>query len=152
MSFYDIKVNLINGKQTDLSVYRGKVLLVVNTASRCSYSSQFADLQKLYDHYSRYGLEILAFPCNQFNEKEPGDNSEVRAYCESHFRINFPLFEKVEVRGEHAHPLFQFLTLQAPFQGMDPHSVDGPKMANFLQKNILMYTRVTVSSGISLNS
>lgn len=108
MSFYDIKVNLINGKQTDLSVYRGKVLLVVNTASRCSYSSQFADLQKLYDHYSRYGLEILAFPCNQFNEKEPGDNSEVRAYCESHFRINFPLFEKVEVRGSMPIPYFNF--------------------------------------------
>lgn len=148
MPFYDIKVNDIHGKPADLSIYRGKVLLVVNTASRCSYSSQFAELQQLYNHYHRYGLEILGFPCNQFNEKEPGSNSEVRAYCESHFKITFPLFEKVEVRGQQAHPIFQFLTLQAPFQGMDPNTVDGQKMQNFLQEK---YPDLYAGDGIKWN-
>lgn len=99
MSIYDFQVTKIGGETIDLSVYLGKVLLIVNTASKCSYSRQFADLQKLYDNHREQGFEILGFPCNQFNEKEPGSNSEVQEYCTGHFGVTFPLFEKVEVRG-----------------------------------------------------
>lgn len=95
MSIFDLQVNTITGKLITLSNYRGKVLLIVNTASRCSYSRQFAGLQKLYESHTEQGFEILGFPCNQFNEKEPGNNSEVQEYCESNFRVRFPLFEKM---------------------------------------------------------
>jgi glutathione peroxidase len=134
MSIYDFQVNTINGKLIDMSIYRGKVLLIVNTASRCSYSRQFAGLQKLYEIHHEQGFETLAFPCNQFNEREPGNNSEVQEYCERNFGVSFPLFGKVDVRGQTAHPLFQFLTKQAPFQGFDTQTSDGPWMQNFLQE------------------
>ncbi|MFC5451627.1 glutathione peroxidase [Paenibacillus aestuarii] len=148
MSFYNFIANSIDGKFADLSIYRGKVLLIVNTASRCSYSRQFADLQKLYEKYRKQGLEILAFPCNQFNEKEPGNNSEVSAYCKSNFRLTFPLFEKVEVRGQNAHPLFKFLTEQAPFRGFDTQTANGQWMQNFLQEK---YPDIYAGDGIKWN-
>ncbi|MFC0210990.1 glutathione peroxidase [Paenibacillus chartarius] len=148
MSFYDFKVKSIEGKLVELSTYRGKVLLIVNTASRCSYSRQFADIQMLYENYHHQGLEILGFPCNQFNGKEPGNNSEVWAYCESTFGLTFPLFEKVEVRGQNAHPLFQFLTEQAPFQGFDIQTANGQWMHNFLQEK---YPDIYVGDGIKWN-
>ncbi|KIL42262.1 glutathione peroxidase [Gordoniibacillus kamchatkensis] len=148
MSIYDLKVNTINGKLIELSNYLGKVLLIVNTASRCSYSRQFAGLQKLYESHNERGFEILGFPCNQFNEKEPGNNSEVREYCESNFGVTFPLFEKMEVRGQTAHPLFQFLTEQAPFQGFDTQSSDGQWMQNFLQEK---YPNIYAGDGIKWN-
>lgn len=151
MSIYDFQVTKIGGETIDLSVYLGKVLLIVNTASKCSYSRQFADLQKLYDNHREQGFEILGFPCNQFNEKEPGSNSEVQEYCTGHFGVTFPLFEKVEVRGQNPHPLFEFLTNQAPFQGFDTQTVNGQWMQNFLQKSILTYTQGMGSSGISQN-
>jgi glutathione peroxidase len=134
MSIYDLHVNSIHGKLVELSIYRGKVLLIVNTASRCSYSRQFTDLQKLYESHHEQGFEILGFPCNQFNEKEPGSNSEVQEYCESNFGVKFPLFEKVEVRGSFTHPLFQCLTQQAPFQGFDTQTSGGQWMQDFLQE------------------
>lgn len=95
MSIFDLQVNIITGKLIKLSNYRGKVLLIVNTAGSCNYSRQFADLQKLYESHTEQGFEILGFPCNQFNEKEPGNNSEMREYCESNFGVTFPLFEKM---------------------------------------------------------
>lgn len=134
MSFYDNKVHFIDGRLADLTTYRGKVLLVVNTASKCSYSRQFETLQQLYERYHRFGFEILAFPCNQFNEKEPGDNSEVKAYCEHQLKLTFPLFEKIEVRGIRAHPIFQFLTNQAPFLGYDTETASGEWMDHFLSE------------------
>ncbi|MDQ0193550.1 glutathione peroxidase [Paenibacillus wynnii] len=148
MSIYDLQVNSINGKLVELSIYRGKVLLIVNTASRCSYSRQFADLQKLYESYHEQGFEILGFPCNQFNEKEPGSNSEVKDYCESNFGVTFPLFEKMEVRGQSAHPLFQYLTQQAPFQGFDIQTSGGKWMQDFLQEK---YPDIYAGDGIKWN-
>ncbi|WP_342551761.1 glutathione peroxidase [Paenibacillus sp. FSL R7-0652] len=135
MSFYDKKIHFIDGSPADLAIYRGKVLLVVNTASKCSCSRQFEALQQLYEKYHRYGFEILAFPCNQFNEKEPGDNFEVQINCKNRFKLTFPLFEKIEVRGAHAHPIFQFLTAQAPFLGFDTKTDSGKWMNDFLIKN-----------------
>jgi glutathione peroxidase len=148
MTIYDLQVHSINGKLIELSVYRGKVLLIVNTASRCSYSSQFAGLQKLYESHKEQGFEILGFPSNQFNEKEPGSNLEVQEYCERNFGVTFPLFEKMEVRGQTAHPLFQYLTQQAPFQGFDTQTSDGQWMQKFLQEK---YPEIYAGDGIKWN-
>ncbi|MCG7378859.1 glutathione peroxidase [Paenibacillus sp. ACRSA] len=148
MAFYDMEINRIDGKPADLAIYRGKVLLVVNTASKCSYSRQFTTLQELYDKYRSDGLEILGFPCNQFNDKEPGENTEVKTYCEDEFKITFPLFEKIEARGQNTHPIFQFLTEQAPFQGFDTEEVNGQWMKNFL---IEKYPDIYEGDGIKWN-
>lgn len=148
MSIYDFQVNAINGSPIELSIYSGKVLLIVNTASRCGYARQFAGLQKLYDCYHEQGFEILGFPCNQFNEKEPGSSLEVREYCERNFGVTFPLFEKIEVRGQNTHPLFQFLTAQAPFQGFDAQTPDGQKMQSFLQQK---YPDLYAGDGVKWN-
>ena len=148
MSIYDFQVNLINGEPIQLSKYQGKVLLIVNTASRCGYSRQFADLQKLYESHHKQGFEILAFPCNQFNGKEPGSNSEIHDYCDSSFGITFPMFEKAEVRGASAHPLFQYLTEKVPFQGFDTETSDGRWMHEFLQEK---YPDIYAGDGIKWN-
>lgn len=148
MSIYDFQVSSINGKLVVLSAYSGKVLLIVNTASKCSYSRQFAGLQKLYESHHEQGFEILGFPCNQFNEKEPGSNAEVQEYCESNFGVTFPLFEKMEVRGLSTHPLFQYLTQQAPFQGFDTQTSDGQWMQDFLQEK---HPEIYAGDGIKWN-
>jgi glutathione peroxidase len=148
MSVYDFQVNSIDGQTVKLSDYRGKTLLIVNTASRCSYSRQFAGLQELYESYRDQGFEILGFPCNQFNEKEPGTNPEVEEFCKSNFGVTFPLFEKLDVRGPSAHPLFQYLTGQAPFQGFDTKTSNGQWMKDFLQEK---YPDIYVGDGIKWN-
>jgi glutathione peroxidase len=148
VSIYDFQVTLINGKSVKLSAYQGKVLLIVNTASRCSYSRQFAGLQKLYESHHEQGFEILGFPCNQFNEKEPGSNLEVQEYCESNFGVTFPLFEKIEARGPSMHPLFQYLTQQVPFEGFDSRTQDGQKMHDFLQEK---YPEIYAGNGVKWN-
>lgn len=148
MSIYDFEVRTINGNSIELSSYHGKVLLIVNTASRCSYSRQFTGLQKLYESYYEQGFEILAFPCNQFNEKEPGSSREVQEFCEASFGVTFPLFDKIEVRGPSAHPLFQYLTHQAPFQGYDTQTSSGQWMQNFLQEK---HPEIYAGDGIKWN-
>ncbi|MFB5760224.1 glutathione peroxidase [Paenibacillus medicaginis] len=148
MSVYDFQVNSIDGKPVKLSVYQGKVLLIVNTASKCGYSRQFAGLQELYESYQDQGFEILGFPCNQFNEKEPGTNPEVAEFCKSSFGVTFPLFEKLDVRGPSAHPLFQYLAGQAPFQGFDTQTSNGRWMKDFLQEK---YPDVYAGDGIKWN-
>lgn len=148
MSIYHYQVNTIDGSSVPLSAYQGKILVIVNTASQCSYSRQFPDLQQLYDSYREQGLEILAFPCNQFNDKEPGSNAEVEQYCRGTFGVTFPLFEKIEVRGQSAHPLFQYLTQQAPFQGFDLQTSNGQWMDNFLQNK---YPDIYAGDGVKWN-
>jgi glutathione peroxidase len=148
MSIYDFHMNSIDGTPVQLSAYRGKVLLIVNTASRCSYARQFADLQLLYDRYREQGFEILGFPCNQFNEKEPDGNVEVQAYCEGTLGVTFPLFEKLDVRGPFAHPLFQYLTEQAPFEGFDTLTSNGLWMRNFLEEK---HPEIYAGNGIKWN-
>ncbi|MNK45256.1 Hydroperoxy fatty acid reductase gpx1 [compost metagenome] len=133
MSIYDFQATSIGGETIPLSRYSGRVLLIVNTASRCSYSRQFADLQKLYERRQGQGFEILGFPCNQFNEKEPGSSTEILEACKTDHGVTFPLFEKTEVRGPSAHPLFEYLTQQAPFQGFDIQTKEGKWMDDFLR-------------------
>jgi glutathione peroxidase len=113
-SIYDFSVTTIEGQPLSLSTYKNKVLLIVNTASQCGFTPQYQGLQGLYDKYASQGLEILGFPCNQFGQQEPGSASEIQSFCETRFGVKFPLFEKVDVNGNNAHPLFQYLTKAAP--------------------------------------
>ncbi|GAQ16634.1 glutathione peroxidase [Oceanobacillus picturae] len=113
MSVYEFKAETINGKEISLSEYEGKVLLIVNTASKCGFTSQLEGLQKLYDTYNQQGLEILGFPCNQFNSQDPGSNEEIAEFCQLNYGVTFPMFSKVDVKGKNAHPLFNYLTEEA---------------------------------------
>lgn len=113
-SIYEIKVNSLSGAPLALSDWRGKVLLIVNTASKCGFTPQYKGLEALYEKYKDQGFAVLGFPCNQFGGQEPGNAEEIGAFCEKNFGVSFPLFEKVDVNGEHAHPLFTLLKNQAP--------------------------------------
>lgn len=113
-SVYDFSVTSIDGKTVNLSSYRDKVLLIVNTASQCGFTPQYQGLQALYDKYANRGLVVLGFPCNQFGQQEPGNATEIQAFCEAQFGVSFPLFQKIEVKGQDAHPLYKYLTKAAP--------------------------------------
>lgn len=107
---YSYKVKSIDGKPVSLSAYRGKLLLIVNTASQCGYTSQYAGLQKLYQKYKSKGLVVLGFPANNFGGQEPGTNKQIKAFCSSKFKITFPMFSKISVQGKTTHPLYAYLT------------------------------------------
>jgi len=111
---FDFEAKSLAGKRVALKKYRGKVLLVVNTASHCGFTPQYKGLQALYDRYRDRGLEILGFPCNQFGAQEPGDAEEIGAFCERNYGVGFPMFEKIDVNGEDAHPLYKWMTSAAP--------------------------------------
>jgi len=117
-SIYDIKLKDIDGKDTSLAAYKGKVLLIVNVASKCGYTKQYTGLQALAEKYKDKGVVVLGFPCNQFNGQEPGTNEEIKAFCSSKFNVTFPLFDKIEVNGEKRHPLYVKLAgKDSPFPG-----------------------------------
>jgi len=109
MSLYDLSAALNNGKEKKLSAYQGKVLLIVNTASKCGFTPQYKGLQELYAKYKDQGFELLAFPCDQFGHQEPGDDDEIKGFCELNYGVEFPLFSKIDVNGDGAHPLYKFL-------------------------------------------
>ncbi len=109
-SFFDFTVTNIRGQEVSLDDYKGKVIMVVNTASLCGFTKQYNDLQELYDMYRDEGFVILGFPSNNFGNQEPGTDEEILEFCETNFNISFPLFSKVEVTGEQQDPLFAFLT------------------------------------------
>jgi glutathione peroxidase len=111
---FDFAAPRLNGKDEKLSKYKGKVLLIVNTASECGFTPQYKGLQVLHDRFSAQGFEVLGFPCNQFGGQEPGEGDEIASFCEINYGVNFPLFEKVDVNGSNAHPLWNFLKEQAP--------------------------------------
>ncbi len=111
---YDIKVKDIKQQEHALGEYQDKVMLIVNTASKCGFTPQYKGLQELYDKYHVRGLEVLGFPCNQFGAQEPGSNDEIASFCELNFGVNFPMFDKVEVNGENAHPLYKYLSEAKP--------------------------------------
>lgn len=114
---YDITVKDIDGSDVSLASYKGKVLLIVNVASKCGLTPQYEGLEALYLKYKDQGLEILAFPCNQFLEQEPGSNEEIQSFCSLNYNVTFPLFDKIDVNGENESPLYTYLKEQAPFQG-----------------------------------
>ena len=111
---YDFSATSIEGQPVEMNSFKDKVLLVVNTASQCGFTSQYQGLQALYDKYASKGLAVLGFPCNQFGAQEPGSGSDIQSFCETRFGVSFPLFEKIDVNGPNAHPLFQYLTKSAP--------------------------------------
>lgn len=113
-NIYDFSAMALNGEPVALSRYAGKVLLVVNTASHCGFTSQYTGLQQLHTRFAASGFAVLGFPCNQFGRQEPGDSETIGAFCTQNFGLTFPLFEKIEVNGEHAHPLFRWLTGMRP--------------------------------------
>ena len=114
MSTFDFKAEDIAGKPVDLSRYKGQVLLIVNTASKCGFTPQYKGLEKVYEQFKDKGAVVLGFPCNQFGGQEPKGEAEIGAFCEKNFGVTFPLFSKVEVNGANAHPLFQHLKKEAP--------------------------------------
>ena len=112
-SIYDFDVNTISGKSVPLANYQGKVLLIVNTASKCGFTPQFSGLEKLYEELHEQGLEILGFPCNQFLKQDPGSDTEISEFCSLNYGVTFPMFSKIEVNGEHTHPLYRYLKTEA---------------------------------------
>ncbi|GGZ05919.1 MULTISPECIES: glutathione peroxidase [Shewanella] len=114
MSIYDIQVKTITGDNQLLADFHGKVLLIVNTASKCGLTGQYEHLEALYKAKAADGLEILGFPCNQFLGQEPGDEAEIQQFCSMNYGVTFPMFAKIDVNGEHRHPLYKALVLSQP--------------------------------------
>ena len=108
-NIYDFDLTTIDGENITMAEYKDKVLLIVNTASKCGFTKQYAGLQKLYDEYSDKGFIILGFPCNQFSKQEPGDEDEIKSFCSLNYNVSFPMFAKIDVNGDDAHPLFKYL-------------------------------------------
>lgn len=117
-SIYDVSLKDIDGTDTSLKPYQGKVMLIVNVASKCGKTPQYAQLEQLNQEYQKDGLAVLGFPCNDFGGQEPGTNSEIKEFCSKKYHVTFPMFDKVKVKGEEKHPLYQVLTGPAsPFPG-----------------------------------
>lgn len=113
-NIYDFSCQTSSGGEQTLADYQGKVLLVVNTASKCGFTPQFAGLEELYEKYSQQGLEILGFPCNQFGKQDPGSNDEITEFCQLNYGVSFPMMGKIEVNGSGTDPLYKHLKKQAP--------------------------------------
>ncbi|MCR5655126.1 MAG: glutathione peroxidase [Lachnospiraceae bacterium] len=109
MGFYDYEATKMNGQKVSMKDFEGKVVMVVNTASKCGFTPQLEGLEKLYEAYKDRGLEILGFPCNQFGNQDPGDNKEISEFCLINYGVTFTMFEKIEVNGENEHPLYTYL-------------------------------------------
>jgi glutathione peroxidase len=114
MNVFDFQAALLDGTPIALSRYRGKVLLIVNTASACGFTPQYKGLEEVYRQFRERGVEVLGFPCNQFGKQEPGGEAEIGAFCEKNYGVSFPLFAKIEVNGPDSHPLFRHLKHEAP--------------------------------------
>ena len=140
-SIYDIQVKDDAGKDVSLSDYKGKVLLIVNTATRCGFTPQYNELEALYEKYHAEGLEILDFPSNQFGEQAPGTIEEIHLFCTANFNIQFPQFDKVDVNGENESPLFTYLKAQQGFGGFNLSDQTGKMMDQMLRKKDADYDK-----------
>ncbi len=140
-SIYDFKMKDDVGQEVSLSDYKGKVLLIVNTATRCGFTPQYKELEALYEKYRSEGLEILDFPCNQFGEQAPGTIQEIHQFCEANFDIHFPQFDKIEVNGANEHPLYTYLKAQKGFGGFDVNDQRGKMMDGMLRKQDANYDK-----------
>ncbi|MEH6435252.1 glutathione peroxidase [Massilia sp. DD77] len=114
MTAHDFQATSLDGQPVDLAAYRGKVMLIVNTASACGFTPQYKGLEELHRRYAGQGLAVLGFPCNQFGKQEPGSEAEIGAFCEKNYGVSFPMFAKIEVNGDNAHPLYKHLKGEAP--------------------------------------
>jgi len=140
-SIYDFKVKDDLGQEVSLADYKGKVLLIVNTATRCGFTPQYKELEALYEKYRSEGLEILDFPCNQFGQQAPGTIQEIHQFCSANFDIQFPQFDKIEVNGANAHPLYTWLKAQKGFGGFDVNDQRGKMMDGMLRKQDADYDK-----------
>jgi len=113
-TIYDFSAKTTTGEEQPLSAYKGKVMLIVNTASKCGFTPQFEGLEALHETHAAQGLAVLGFPCNQFGGQDPGSDAEILGFCQSRYSVKFPMFSRIEVNGKDAHPLYQFLKEQAP--------------------------------------
>ena len=113
-TFYDFSAKTVEGQERSLGDYAGKVLLVVNTASKCGFTPQYEGLEALQRAYAERGFAVLGFPCNQFGSQEPGDETEIKSFCQTRYDVTFPLFAKIEVNGGNTHPLYEWLKAEAP--------------------------------------
>lgn len=113
-TLYDFDARLIDGRTVSMSAFRGKVVLVVNTASQCGFTPQFDGLEQLHKRYDEKGLAVLGFPCNQFGSQDPGEDGEIATFCQVNYGVSFPMMSKVDVNGPAAHPLYQWLKAEAP--------------------------------------
>ena len=138
---YNFKVMNDEGQEVSLSDYKGKVLLIVNTATRCGFTPQYNELEALYKKYQSEGLEILDFPCNQFGEQAPGTIQEIHQFCTANFDIQFPQFDKIEVNGENEAPLYTYLKAQKGFSGFDLNDKTGKFMDEMLRKKDADYDK-----------
>ena len=116
-SIYDFRVKTIDGQEKSLSDYKGKALVIVNTASHCGFTPQYKDLEDLYEKFKAKGFEILGFPANNFANQEPGGDEEIKKFCTLRFNVKFPLFSKISVKGKDIHPLYKYLTTESGFDG-----------------------------------
>ena len=114
MTVYDFKARSIDGREVSLAEYRGKVLLIVNVASKCGFTPQYRGLEELYERFGKDGFEVLGFPCNQFGSQEPGTDSDIKGFCDLQYGVQFPLFSKIDVNGAGTHPLYEFLKKSKP--------------------------------------
>lgn len=133
-SIYDFKAMSNEGEEVDFASYKGKVLVIVNTASKCGFTPQYDGLETLYQKYKDKGLVIIAFPCDQFGHQEPGSDEQIAEFCRMNHGVTFPLMSKIEVNGENAHPIFQWLKSKAGFAGFDPNHKLGKLMHQMLSK------------------
>jgi len=140
MNIYDFTANDIDGNPVSLQDYEGKVVIIVNTASKCGFTPQYEDLQKLYDKYHSKGLEILGFPCNQFMEQEPGNSTDIKSFCDLKYGVTFPIFEKIKVNGKFAHPLFEYLKESTTFDGLDMKNASNKILDAILKEKFPEYT------------
>ena len=138
---YKFKVQNDAGKEVSLQEYKGKVLLIVNTATRCGFTPQYKELEALYAAYHEQGLEILDFPCNQFGEQAPGTIEEIHKFCTANFDIQFPQFDKIDVNGKNEHPLYRYLKSQKKFEGFDMKDNIGKMMDSMLRKQDAGYDK-----------
>ncbi len=113
MGFYDYSAEKMDGKEHSMEEYKGKVVIVVNTASKCGFTPQFKDLEELYLKYKEEGLEIVGFPCNQFASQDPGSNEEIQSFCQLNYGVSFDMFGKIDVNGNNAHPIYKYLKNEA---------------------------------------
>ena len=134
-NIYDITVKDRKGNDVSLATYKNKVLLIVNTATRCGFTPQYEELENLYKNYQEKGLEILDFPCNQFGNQAPGSDEEIHQFCSLNYGTEFPQFKKIEVNGENESPLFTLLKAARPFVGFDLNHPIGKVLDEMLQKN-----------------
>ena len=138
---YEFTVTNADGKSVAMSNYRGKVLLIVNTATRCGFTPQYKELEALYEQYAAQGLEILDFPCNQFGQQAPGTAAEIRQFCSANFDVRFPQFDKIDVNGPTAAPLFTYLKEQKGFAGFDLKEKAGQLLDSMLRKQDADYDK-----------